>query len=226
MIIKPVSGPEIKSKKMVDHKRINTTAATSDNQERSNKQPPPPTVQQLIQLIYELLQVAWRQILQYVDQKFKEFNVYQLFDAFGKLIAKHPFLALFFSGILLLLLLPFLIFSVFALATAALTLTGFVVFEGTLITVASIILFGFIGCTLFVILFFGLVIIAGYFGFLKIYDIFETNTETQKSAITSFLRQERLLPEPMQADNIWISGLRSVTIIFLEIVNNVVLLFI
>lgn len=75
-----------------------------------------------------------------------------------------------------------------------------IIISGTLITIASVILFGFIGCIVIVMLFFGAILTAGYFGFLRIYDIFETNTSQQRSAITCFLRQERLNQETNARD--------------------------
>lgn len=50
---------------------------------------------------------------------------------------------------------------------------NFVWLAGTLITVASALLFGFLGSVIIFFMFFGFVLLAGYFGLVQIYEIFD-----------------------------------------------------
>jgi hypothetical protein len=89
-------------------------------------------------------------------------------------MSAHPFLALCIAVCLITITLPFLIFSVFAVTTALMTFAGFVLVEGTLITVASVLLFGFLGCVFMALVVFGGLFTIGYFGLCSSFDYFES----------------------------------------------------
>lgn len=138
--------------------------------------------------------------LESIDQLLEDFGVYVFVDRIAKQLAKHPFLAFGASALIISVTLPFIIFMVFAIGTVILTFFGFVIvegmcwkrilrnyfvinrkilkknrfrlIEGTLITIASVLLFGFLGAVVIMFLLFGSVLMAGYFGFMQIYDLF------------------------------------------------------
>lgn len=142
----------------------------------------------------KLLFFIGRLITERMDQTLEDIGAYILLDNIARHLARHPYLALGVSAGILSFALPFIIFMVFAIATVILTFTGFVIVEGfvslndlyvyflidvtnflfllgTLITMASVLLFGFLGVVLLVSLFFGIVVLAGYFGFIHVYDM-------------------------------------------------------
>lgn len=61
--------------------------------------------------------------------------------------------------------LPVVLFMLFAVATIMMTFTGFVIVEGTLITVASVMLFAFLAGLLVVSAFAGAAVMAAYVAF-------------------------------------------------------------
>lgn len=126
-----------------------------------------------------------------IDQILDDLGAYVFLDKIAKQLAKHPFLAFGASVLIISITLPFIIFLIFAIVTVIVTFFGFVIVEGkniflnhfhqqteqychfvgTLITVASVALFGFLGAVVILFLLFGSVIMAGYFGFMQIYDL-------------------------------------------------------
>lgn len=142
-----------------------------------------------------------------LNELMRSLGLYDAFDWLAKHLAKHPILAFGISAATLSIALPFLIFTLFALATILMTFTGFVVIEGTmgslmfyalsvnviliagtLITIASVLLFGFLGSAIIILLFFGGVIVAGYFGFMHIYGLFDATN--QRHALNKFIVRE------------------------------------
>lgn len=73
-----------------------------------------------------------------------------ILDRTARHIARHPCLTFVLATVFLCMALPFVLFLLFACVTVAITFTGFVLVEGTLITVASMLLFACI-CGLFAV---------------------------------------------------------------------------
>ncbi|XP_037919435.1 uncharacterized protein LOC119656854 isoform X2 [Hermetia illucens] len=110
-----------------------------------------------------------------------KYGLYDLFDKMARKAMQHPFITLFLAITILSVGLPLLVVTVLAFSTVVLTFTGFILLE--------VLLFGCLGAILIVFLFFAGVTIAGYFGFMHIYDLYQGVHD--KSAITDYLQQER-----------------------------------
>jgi len=94
-----------------------------------------------------------------------KYQIYDLIDSIALKIAEHPFISLAVSGIIVAFFLSLLLCAVFALSTAVMTLTGFVV-------IGTIMIFSLI-CSLFLLCsFLGAIFLAGYFGFKKVNNVF------------------------------------------------------
>jgi len=107
----------------------------------------------------------WRHSTKSVDRTLDEMGAYELLDSIVQQLARHPFLAFGMSMFFLSFALPFIIFMIFAIATVIMTFTGFVIIES--------LLFSFLGAVLMFFLFFGFVLISGYFGILQIYELID-----------------------------------------------------
>jgi len=128
----------------------------------------------------------WRNSTKSFDRTLDDYGVYEILDTIVQQLARHPFLAFGMSICILSCALPFIIFMVFAIATVIMTFTGFVIIEGTLITIASALLFGFLGAVILFFLFFGFVFMAGYFGLLQIYEIIDY--PNKRRVVVNYLR--------------------------------------
>ncbi|KAG4078269.1 hypothetical protein HA402_012979 [Bradysia odoriphaga] len=113
----------------------------------------------------------WSSAFDTIDEILENIGAYVFLDTIAKQLAKHPFLAFGISALIISITLPFIIFLIFAIATVIMTFFGFVIVEGTLITIASVLLFGFLGSVVILFVLFGSVLLAGYFGFMQIYDL-------------------------------------------------------
>ncbi|XP_055909205.1 uncharacterized protein LOC129944071 [Eupeodes corollae] len=153
------------------------------------------TREELAQMLTESAHRLWRQFKAAGNKLLYDWGGYDLIDKSARLAAKYPFVAL--SAVLgfLVIFLPFLVLMAFGLSTMAITFTGFMLLEGTLLTIASILLFGCLGAILLVFLFFGILMLAGYFGFVHIYDLY--NNSNDRSALRQFLRRERTQGESL-----------------------------
>jgi Promethin len=114
------------------------------------------------------------QIRNGLDRVLHDLKIYEFFDKLILSLSQHPFIALAIAVTLITMTLPFLIFTLFAVTTALMTFAGFVLVEGTLITMASILLFGFLGCVSMVLVLFGGLFIVGYFGLCSSFGYFES----------------------------------------------------
>lgn len=115
-----------------------------------------------------------------------DLGAYEMLDNIVQQLAAHPFLAFTVSICFLSFALPFIIFMIFAIATVIMTFTGFVIIEGTLISIASALLFGFLGAVILFFLFTGFVILSGYFGLLQMYDFIDY--PNKRRAIYNYIR--------------------------------------
>lgn len=114
-----------------------------------------------------------------------DFRFYETVRCVSKVLARHPFLSLALSGLFIILSLPFILFTMFAVTTAIITFMGFIMVEGTLITIATVLLFSFVGCFMIMLLFFSGAVLTGYFGFLQIQEIFTAKQKKNRRIILS-----------------------------------------
>lgn len=87
------------------------------------------------------------------------------------MVLQNDFIGFGISTAILSITLPFIIFMIFTVVTVMMTFIGFIIIEGTIITVASVFFFGFLGVMVMASLFIGSVFLTGYFGFSHIYDL-------------------------------------------------------
>ncbi|KAL5275819.1 hypothetical protein ACFFRR_001576 [Megaselia abdita] len=138
--------------------------------------------------------LQWNHLKDLCDRLSTELGLYEKLDKLARLSAKHPYWALGITITLASILLPFLIILAFGISTIVMTFTGFILIEGTLITIASVLLFGVLGALMIIFLFFGGLTLAGYLGFVHIYDLYNNSGNT-RSALMEFLNRERLQNE-------------------------------
>ncbi|XP_031628929.1 uncharacterized protein LOC116344490 [Contarinia nasturtii] len=132
------------------------------------------------------LSKMWRNGSSSIDQTLEQYGAYEVLDYIVTHLSRHPFLAFGMSICVLSCALPFIIFMIFAIATVIMTFTSFVIIEGTLITMASALLFGFLGAVIIFFLFFGFVMMAGYFGLVQIYELLDY--PNKRRAIVDYFR--------------------------------------
>ncbi|XP_065363910.1 uncharacterized protein Ldaf1 [Calliphora vicina] len=113
---------------------------------------------------------------------------YQIFDRFAQWCVQHPQMAICLLSAGLVASLPVLLFVAFVLSTVAMTFTGFLVLEGTLLTILTMIMIGLLGAIVIVLLFFALVGVATYFGVAHVYDMYGS-TETQRTNLRNVMQR-------------------------------------
>ncbi|XP_055298538.1 uncharacterized protein LOC129566524 [Sitodiplosis mosellana] len=141
--------------------------------------------------VYSLLvnlSKMWRTGTSSFDLTLEQYGVYEIIDWIVQHLSRHPFLAFGMSMCVLSCALPFIIFMIFAIATVIMTFTSFVIIEGTLITMASALLFGFLGAVILFFFFFGFVMMAGYFGLVQIYELLDY--PNKRRAVVNYFRGE------------------------------------
>ncbi|XP_055390170.1 uncharacterized protein LOC129619110 [Condylostylus longicornis] len=150
-----------------------------DNQNRSKEH--------FVHLFLLYLRTLWENIKTNGEIFLQRIGAYEVLESVAQMSAKHPYLALVVSVLIATFVLPFLIIFGFALLVVILTFTGFILIEGTLITIVSVLLFGCLAAVLLVLLFFGGLTLASYLGFMHVFDLYNG---INKTAIKNFLKKE------------------------------------
>ncbi|EDV95258.1 GH17846 [Drosophila grimshawi] len=132
------------------------------------------------------MQKLWLQFRRIAYSIMCELGGKELVEAAASWCLQHPDIAICAVAACFVLFLPLLIIFGFGIITMAVTFTGILVLEGTVLTVILII---FLACiaslTIGVVLF----AVIAYFGFAQIYEFF--GMERHRDALITFMQQNR-----------------------------------
>ncbi|XP_059223524.1 uncharacterized protein LOC106096047 [Stomoxys calcitrans] len=167
-----------------------TESSSRGNHDRHNQE----NVAEFLHLLLEAAKRIWAQIKAAANFVMVDMGGYQTLDRAVQWSVQHPQMSLFLLALGLGSLLPVLLIAGVVLSTVAMTFTGILVMEGTLLTILSMMLFGLLGALLIVLVFFTVLAVAAYLGFAQIYDLYG-NVETYKLALTRFLQKENQNPQ-------------------------------
>lgn len=116
--------------------------------------------------VFNLGKTIHRAIASHLD----DLGLSSVLDNFSGVLARHQVLTFILISAFVCIALPCIAFFVFAAATVIMTFMGFVLIEGTLISIASILLFAFLGSMFLMLVVFGGLALLGYTGFMHFYD--------------------------------------------------------
>ncbi|XP_061396456.1 uncharacterized protein LOC133332089 [Musca vetustissima] len=158
--------------------------------------------QEILGILLEISKKLYLQMKLLFSFVMVDLGGYQLIDRIVQWSVQNPQMALCVLAAGLVAALPILIFIGVGLSTLFVTLTGFLVLEGTLLTIFSMMLCGLLGALAIVVLFFSVLGLCAYFGFAQIYDLYGS-VESHKSALLRFLQNEKqtLPPKEKKSQN-------------------------
>ncbi|KAJ9590647.1 hypothetical protein L9F63_016318 [Diploptera punctata] len=146
----------------------------------------------LIWLVGRLLFI-WERFVVVGQQIMKELHLNEYMDMAAVYLVQHPVMALFALAMALCCAIPVLMFVVFALLSVILTFTGFIVIEGTILTIGSVLLCGFLLGMLLVMFTLAATIGVAYFGFMEIYGLLQNSPEN--SPVSHYLTRHLMKQE-------------------------------
>lgn len=114
-----------------------------------------------------------------------DLHIYELMDEAAIYLAQHPILTVIVIAVAISCGIPVLMFVVFAVLTVLFTFAGFIVIEGTLLTVGSVLLCGFVLAILIILVILAGTIGVAYFGFVEVFGLLQNSPEN--SALAHFL---------------------------------------
>ncbi|KAM7346868.1 lipid droplet assembly factor 1 [Cochliomyia hominivorax] len=130
----------------------------------------------LINIITKVSRKIYDQLKQTFHYVMYDLGGYQVFDRLAQWCVQHPQMAICLLAAGIATALPVLLFFAFALSTICMTFTGFLVLEGTLLTILTMIMFGLLGAVATVLLFFTVAGFATYMGVSHVYDMYTQRT--------------------------------------------------
>uniref|UniRef100_A0A1A9WAS2 Uncharacterized protein n=1 Tax=Glossina brevipalpis TaxID=37001 RepID=A0A1A9WAS2_9MUSC len=142
----------------------------------------------LFKLLIEAFNKLWLQTKRMIHIVMNDLGGYQLIDRIAQWCVRHPQISLCFLAAGLVTFFPFLLLILFGLSTVVMTLTGFLVLEGSLLTFLSMIVLGLLGSLLLLLIFIAIVGTAVCFGFANIYDWYG-GMESHRQALKNFLKR-------------------------------------
>ncbi|XP_023709227.1 uncharacterized protein LOC111865429 [Cryptotermes secundus] len=136
---------------------------------------------------------VWQQIVLGAQRIMRELHTSEFLDMTAVYLVQHPIMALFLISVALCCGIPVLMFVLFAVLTVVLTFAGFIVVEGTILTVGSVLLCGFLLGMLVVMLTLAATVGVAYFGFMEIYGLLHSHPEN--SPVSHYLSSTVLKPD-------------------------------
>lgn len=122
--------------------------------------------------------ILWQQVVMLAQQLMTELHIYDFMDMAAVYMVQHPVMALFILAMALCCGIPVLMFVVFAMISVIFTFTGFIVIEGTILTIGSVLLCGFLLGMVVVMLALAATIGVAYFGFMEMYGLLHNIPES------------------------------------------------
>ncbi|XP_069672438.1 lipid droplet assembly factor 1-B [Periplaneta americana] len=126
--------------------------------------------------------LLWQQVVMIAQQIMAELHIYDFMDMAAVYMVQHPVMALFLLAMALCCGIPILMFVVFAVISVILTFTGFIVIEGTILTIGSVVLCGFLLGMVVVMIALAATIGVAYFGFMEVYGLLQNSPESSPVA--------------------------------------------
>lgn len=146
----------------------------------------------LIWFIGRLLFI-WEQIVLAAQHAMRELHLQEYMDMAAIYMVQHPVVALFAFAMALCCGIPIVMFVIFAILSVILTFTGFIIIEGTILTIGSVLLCGFLLGMLLVMLALAATIGVAYFGFMEIYGLLQNCPEN--SPVSRYLSKHLMKQE-------------------------------
>uniref|UniRef100_A0A1B0B854 Promethin n=1 Tax=Glossina palpalis gambiensis TaxID=67801 RepID=A0A1B0B854_9MUSC len=147
----------------------------------------------LLKILIEALRNLWLQTNRRIHIIMNDSGSYELVDSAAQWCVRHPKISLCFLAAGFVTFLPFVLLILFGLSTLTMTLVGFLVLEGTLLTILSMMAVGLLGALLLILIFVVVVGTTVYFGFANICDLYR-GIQNQKQALNNFLKGEKNAP--------------------------------
>ncbi|EDW65207.2 uncharacterized protein Ldaf1 [Drosophila virilis] len=158
-------------------------SAQTNPKEDINKGSPSLNLEQLLDGIFQALQKLWLQGRRIAYFIMCELGGNELFEAAASWCVQHPDIAICLLAASFVFLLPLIIIFGFGIITLAITFTGILVLEGTLLTVILMI---FLACISSLAIAVAVFAIIAYFGFSQFYLFF--GMERHRDAFIKFLK--------------------------------------
>uniref|UniRef100_A0A1A9VD93 Promethin n=1 Tax=Glossina austeni TaxID=7395 RepID=A0A1A9VD93_GLOAU len=147
----------------------------------------------LLKILIETFRKLWLQTKRRIHIVMDDSGGYQIIDSTEQWCGRHPKISLCFLAAGLVTFLPFLLLILFGISTVAMTLVGFLVLEGTLLAILSMMMLGLLGTVLLILIFVVIVGTTAYFGFANICDLYG-GIQNHKQPLKNFLKGERNAP--------------------------------
>ncbi|GLH03776.1 Protein of unknown function [Gryllus bimaculatus] len=123
-----------------------------------------------------------------------DLHLYEMMDEAAIYLAQHPILTVVVIAVAISCGIPVLMFVVFAILTVLFTFAGFIVIEGTLLTVGSVLLCGFVLAILIILVTIAATVGVAYLGFIEVYGLLQNSPEN--SALAHFLPRKSATQHP------------------------------
>lgn len=131
----------------------------------------------ILMWLLSCLVFVWQQIVLVAQRIMREQHISHFLDVAAVYSVQHPIMTVCLISVALCCGIPVLMFLIFAVLTVILTFTGFILIEGTILTVGSVLLCGLLLGMLVVMLAVTATIGVAYFGFMEVYGFLQSSPE-------------------------------------------------